>query len=430
MTASGTTSTAMTTTSSTGTGAGGDAGALPAEPCPDWPGWEEWNDFAPTCPLCVPASKEALPAPIAWEPCAAASSMPVGCRQMKVDWPFQSTPFAYTPSVDVSPDGHAVMSIIRLSDAGPKPSRMGIIADADGPVHSAFLDPRGQEIKGCTYFPNTVVSLSSKQHVMGVVDGDLVGQYPQAAVGGSIDELHPRVQWSWDKSGGRMFAASDAVWATTNGVEVGIARWGEPLQTVFTSTQAGGLEQVAVRAFHDLVTWDSGNDLHLGVMAWTQEKGAFPLITFPGDWSRGANGLGTDGHSFVWMYGEGKTQPIAPYPKVSVMTAPFTTDPAALKPKRLRSLATEYPLVAPWIVGCGYAANEYEANQILVVRLSDGWAWKLTDPNPTAPPLERWHYGTVYGISCDEIYLRAGVGPQMNVARVRLDALGPGMPPD
>jgi len=40
-----------------------------------------------------------------------------------------------------------------------------------------------------------------------------------------------------------------------------------------------------------------------------------------------------------------------------------------------------------------------------------------------------WCCGTVYAVTCDEVYLRATMGA-MNMARIRLDALGPGIPPD
>ncbi|MBI4955757.1 MAG: hypothetical protein HY908_27310 [Myxococcales bacterium] len=62
--------------------------------------------------------------------------------------------------------------------------------------------------------------------------------------------------------------------------------------------------------------------------------------------------------------------------------------------------------------------------------------WGLLPPNPPVgqggdsggSPAGRWYWGAVYAITCDEVFVRGGVG--MNIARVRLDALGPGTPPD
>lgn len=428
-TATTTSSSATTSTITTTSGTGGEGGAVPSGPCPGWPGWEAWDDFAPQCPLCVPMSKDVLPPPIEWEPCAPEAKMPVGCRQMKADWPWYNTPFAYAASVDVGEDGKAVMEIARLSNVGENQWRVQMVADADGPVHSAFLDPRGEGIKGCTNWLSHIVGMSGGKHILSVIDGDLNSEYNEAAVGGSIDELHPKPLKAWMPSYGLDLSASDAVWVSSDGSNVGIAPWGQPWQTVYTSADSGGLQQVGVRAFHDFVTWTSGDGAYMGTMAWTPEKGAYPLLTYPGDWTRGVQMLGTDGKHLVWAYGEGRSQPLGDYDKVSVMAAPFTTDPAQLQPKRLRSLPVSW-LASPWIVGCGYAANEYDADKVLIVRLSDGVSWELTYPDPSAPPLQRWHFSTVFALSCDEIFLQGSVGLAMNVVRLRLDALGPGMPPD
>jgi hypothetical protein len=349
---------------------------------------------------------------------------------MKVDWPFPATPFAYAPAVDVRPDGTAVLDIVRISSAEPHPSRMKVVAEADGEVLSAMLDPRVQGIKGCTWTSSPVVSMSQGKHVLAVIGDEADEDYPEAIVGGALDELHPKVQWSWEHSGGHGIAASDLVWATWDSYEIGIATWGEPWQVVLQGSEVG-LQQVQAKAWHDFVAWRSSDGVYHNIMAWTPQRGAYPFITFPGDWSRGVMGLGTDGVHMVWTYGEGKGPAQEPYPVRSVMMSPFTTDPTALQPTRLRSYPSADFLILPWIVGCGYAAVEMEPDWILVVRLSDGWSWELSTPDlPDAGPLGQWHFSDVYALTCDELFLRGGLSPRMNIARVRLDALGPGIPPD
>jgi hypothetical protein len=431
--------TSPTTTPAGGGGAGGSAasggagGAAPSEPCPGWAGWVRWKDFAGDCSLCVPASKDALPQPIEWVPCNPKSGFDKGCRQMKVDWTIDQTGFAYTAAVDIRPDGSAMLDIVRLSGIGPKPYRMNVIAEADGPVHSALLDPRGEGIQGCTFDLETVVGMAQGNVALNIMDDPNGGDpYPEAAIGGSIDLLHPGVLYSWNPSHGHGFAASDVVWASYDSYDVGVARWGQPWKVVSKSMDVGGLQQVNLKVWHDFVTWQASDGVYMGTMAWTPAKGAYPFITFPGDWSRAANGLGTDGVDLVWFYGEGKAQPLDyQYPKTSVMTSPFTKDPVALKPRRLRSFTDSQPPVSQWTVGCGYAAVEGAANHPLVVRLSDGWSWVL-EPEPLGDggPKQQWRFSTVYGINCDEVFVQGGVGVEMQIARVRLDALGPGMPPD
>jgi hypothetical protein len=276
-----------------------------------------------------------------------------------------------------------------------------------------------------------VNSFSEGKVVFHVRDGGQDDDFPEAVVGGLAGELHPEVQWIWSHSKGPGIAASDRVWVTWDSVRIGVARWGEPWQIVFHGSEAGYLQQTSATAFHDFVTWESGDGSYLGLMAWTPERGAYPFLTYPGDPSRGASGLGTDGLDMVWTYGEGKGPELEPYPAGSVMAAAFTTDPTLLEPRRLRSQPSpHYGPVSPWQVGCGHAAVEWAVDEVLVVRLSDGWSWALTTPNPEAPPAAQWHFGTVYAITCEEVFLRAGSPPAMNIAGVRLDALGPGTPPD
>jgi hypothetical protein len=354
--------------------------------------------------------------------------MPTGCRQMKVDWPWQSTPFAYAASVDVRPDGQAVLDLVRLARGGPDEWRMKVVAEADGKVLSAMVDPRGHDEvnhDGGTFLFKTQRSLAEQAVVYYVPDADLADFYPMAVVGGAADELHPKVQWVWNHTAGAWLAATGKLWASSDGVRIGVAKWGEPWQQIFHGSEAGGLQQTTVNPFHDLVTWESSNGIYTGLMAWTPERGPYPFITYPGDHSRGAWGLGTDGVDMVWTYSKGKGPDIVPYPAGSVMTSPFTTDPAQLVPRRLRSYPSPHVApVVPWEVGCGHAAIEWDTDKVLVVRLSDGWSWEM--PVSKDGPF----FSTVYAVSCDEIFLRASPMDAMNIARVKLDALGPGMPPD
>ena len=181
-------------------------------------------------------------------------------------------------------------------------------------------------------------------------------------------------------------------------------------------------------AWHDFVTWRASDGVYSGVWAWTPDRGAYRFLTFPGDWSRGVEGFGTDGTQMVWVYGEGKGPRQEPYPKRSIMVAPFARDPLALAPKRVRSFPSSESIILPSTVGCGYAAIETSASSVLVVRLNDGVSWEIRAP--TADAGKSWHFTGAFAITCDEVFVGGGVAPAMNIARVRLDALGPGTPPD
>ena len=169
-----------------------------------------------------------------------------------------------------------------------------------------------------------------------------------------------------------------------------------------------------------------------GIMSWNIVDGARPLLRWYGDWTRGAGMFGTDGTDMVWEYCEGKEpwQDSSAYQDCSIMTAPYTTDPAVAqaKARRLRSDPGGF-WVYPYAVGCGYAARpvSINGNDLLVVRLSDGVSWILyggADP-------QQFSYGHPIGISCEDVYVTALLVPEpKQILRIPLASLGPGIPPD
>ncbi len=58
-----------------------------------------------------------------------------------------------------------------------------------------------------------------------------------------------------------------------------------------------------------------------------------------------------------------------------------------------------------------------------VVRISDGWAWTI--PNLPDFPIEH-----ALAVSCAEVFVYGYVKAHGKVARIRLDSLGLGTPPD
>jgi len=170
------------------------------------------------------------------------------------------------------------------------------------------------------------------------------------------------------------------------------------------------------------------------IMTWTKEQGVKPFLADTQYWKHGYGGFGTDGKDLVWTDEDNLTNPVGPndyhgYSNRSLMTAPFTTDPSKLKPRRLRS----DPLHEEPVVGCGYAAKaytEYGASRVLVVRLSDGVSWTLKAPPQTEAGDDYRFIGETVGISCDEVFFEASHKTEWTVWRVRLDSLGPGTPPD
>jgi hypothetical protein len=75
-------------------------------------------------------------------------------------------------------------------------------------------------------------------------------------------------------------------------------------------------------------------------------------------------------------------------------------------------------------VTCGYAARS-NGLHIRVVRLSDGQSWTLS--NATTDP---WGWSEPLAVTCTELFATVHIPGATRLARIRLDALGPGIAPD
>ena len=117
---------------------------------------------------------------------------------------------------------------------------------------------------------------------------------------------------------------------------------------------------------------------------------------------------------------------LAQYARRSVMTSPLTTNPEKLKPRRLRSHPFHTIGNERYKVGCGYAGHrmlDQTGVGTMVIRLSDGVAWIV----PHTPEFKLLN---PMGVTCDEVFFRVEIAGRSTIARVRIDSLGPGLPPD
>ena len=183
----------------------------------------------------------------------------------------------------------------------------------------------------------------------------------------------------------------------------------------------------------ETILWAVSTSSTVGIRAYDPVRGPHDLIRYPDDPTRGAGSPGTDGVDLVWMEGSGRQPGDATYPTRSIMTSPWTTDPAALKPRRLRSdLDTGFATDdSRFRVGCGRAAKGggVSNHDAQIVNLADGTGWNLVH----TPQV--WRTSTVVGLTCDEIilvvqYWEGGVIQGATLQRIRFDALGEPLPPD
>jgi hypothetical protein len=208
--------------------------------------------------------------------------------------------------------------------------------------------------------------------------------------------------------------------------------WANPASTtsVHASPDDGLLETYASFAGGALF-WNASAGCVSRLKVWTAAGGTQDFVTFGNaNSAEGAADIGTDGTDLVWVQGSGGCSPqTLLYASASIMTAPFVTDPRQLHPRRLRSEIPNGVGVSRFVVNCGYAARQ-TANGIRVVRLADGVSWQLSADGRLS-----WQWEIPIALTCSELFAQVSARPdggpgRTQYARVRLDSLGPGMPPD
>lgn len=410
----------------TGVGGGGPCAPEPLPPgVPE--GWVEYTDWSCSCRFYVPGTKAALPQPIAWEKC---SVVPAGvdCQAMKVDWSNSKTPIGFSPMLDRDANGKTVLGIRRI-DRTISPGRVfDVIVEPDGQVRSAILRLMGpNENSGCY---SSVQAIHGGRQIFEVYGADSsVDTKDLGAIGGAYDELHPKVLLHHLQDGPLADSYScGAKWiARENGqLHTYVSPWDLSKEIFVTApwSDPEGLSVSQLLVEEDAFFWSTTTSFVRGINSWNPVDGTRPFIRYIGDATRGAANLGTDGAALVWSYGEGKKPEDEIYPTRSIMTAPFTTDPKALMQKRLRSDPDVGIGVHAFQVACGKAAHGGGTQDVIVVRLSDGVGWAIKNID------QQFSLEEVIGITCDHVYALARIGGRWNVARIKLDSLGTGAPPD
>ena len=263
-----------------------------------------------------------------------------------------------------------------------------------------------------------------------------VSSYGGGSLGGSLDELRPKVLRHNHDSYTRGFIAGDPGLLEVSGGLMSLYSWndGSLIKDIWSSSQDNGLAQNYQFFRGDTLFWASDDSAINKQKVYTGAAGVKDLLSFGDDFSRGVADLGTDGQQLVWIEGMNRPQPNGVFPDVTAYVAPFTTNPAQIVKRALRSDLSGYPFgTGPFVVGCGYAARSTFVKRdggledgTILIRLSDGYAWHL----PDGPGVD-WGWRTPLAITCDEIFVTVverptpTAVPRVNVARVRIDSLGP-----
>jgi hypothetical protein len=387
-------------------------------------GWVRWSAYDPCCGFYVPASAAVLPPPIQWVQCDGAAAAGLSCRQMSANWIGSTNarfPFGLSVVSWVRPDGAVILGAERDIDlGGGEIGAFVMIAEADGPVHQALLWTLP---KRCSAL---VESIQDEKTVYVVYENntDIGG----GAFGGDISDLYPTSVWRFRDTVAHEYSAGLA--GVIDDATMTLYGWAPQLSPVaiLRGSVDRGLLDNHVFASGRAIFWSASTLADQEEHVWMPGAGSARLLGFGSDSSQGAGDLGTDGRDLVWLYGSGRAGPAGAFPKVSIMTAPFATDARDVQDRRLRSELSSGFGVVPFKVGCGFAARAL-ASGIRVVRLSDGVSWMLPAGGTLA-----WQWEEPVAVTCTELFAKVAVShggvATTGYARVRLDSLGAGIPPD
>lgn len=383
--------------------------------------WELYTDYDPCCLLYVPKTPASLPPPLKWRSCdnawladggidgSVSGADAAGCRQ--IDQPTAGSPM-FGASVQ---DDKVTLATGEFLNG----FYVNVVAEADGPVHQALLETdRGS---GCTPTPRDMR------------DGKYVyAMYPPrdfrggGFVGGDVREFRPSFRHHFGD-----LLIHDMVTGTVGVLDVdehdqfNLFEWSAtPL--VVRNPQDIGLQNSFPSFAGKALFWESSAGPVNRIAVYTEDGGAKDLLTFGSDTAHGATDLGADGVTMVWMQGTGHTKDPMQigFDSAELMTSPFATEPTKVVARRLRSELPKAMGVAPFKVGCGYAART-NGLYLRILRLSDGVSWVLPQGGDT------WFWVNPLAITCEEVFVTVSTGLNgNNIARVRFDALGPGIPPD
>jgi hypothetical protein len=381
-------------------------------------GWELERTFDKSCELYTPRSRDLLPPPLRWEPCPdTATPVGVRCALMANEPGVAGFPIADAATVI---EGTVTLSAYRTA----RPTVLGghwLLADADGVVHSAMFTTVTSPC--VTAFP----SVFGGHYAVRIYKNR--SSYGGGFFAGSVDDLTPRISGQLAPTETSDFYASPfAILQLTTGAQFKQYAWedGRPLPQLWSAAQDNGLDQGSFSFSNDAMFWAANNLNYHKVKVYTPAGGVRDFLTAGMVTDHGHDDLGTDGQDLVWIEARGrKSGGLTPFDTYDIMTAPYTTEPSAVVPRRLRSEVGPSFGTTPFIVGCGHAVRS-TGFHLRIVRLSDGRSWTLDER--TKP----WLWSTPLALTCTELFTRVAINGenQPRLARVRLDSLGPGIAPD
>ena len=415
--------------------AGSSSGDSKVADCPgpipdDVPtGWVKVPVAACWYDLYAPPDPSPLPEGLKWQESTDLGPSTYTCRELVVDWQDEAgTPLGGIPYATILPSGEVLLQVRKVMNrfvGGKKQAAtLDLVVEADGPVRQAFYQPWFEYSNPpFSLFRGGITASKVGWRVQGISNGTLQGSVVLAGDNDALTLPTLHIFQKDDPSAGTPRPGGN-FYALT-GARVDVYRWNEEHVGMIYQ----GLDISNPVWIDDALLWTADSTAISQIWTWTEQDGSRELISFGNDLTRGVANAFTDGTDLVWLQGEERSDPDGFYPKRSIMTAKFSTDPSAIQPVRLRSWPAPgiWGGYAPDAVACGYAALAFNPavleEKLMIVRLADGVSWILD-----SPPDRHWTWGKPVAVTCDEVFAMVGLSNQLR--RIRLSSLGPGIPPD
>lgn len=402
-------------------------------------GWDLYGDYDPECGFYIPSEPKYLPEPIRWERCetlARDAGLPgpdsLVCRRMVLDWePHPNHGQHIAPSIPAWNAPRGVSLYLRRMVGK---NAYALVAGVDGPVESAVFEsgkcsaPLGHAAAG---------------NVMHRVRDNPSSQTDKSggAFGGPVDTLRPRVYFPKGTSPSPYVSTAYYVGATMFVQNFGAASvysfaTGNLIAPLVPAPEDSDVRYGLYQFQGDDLFWIGNSARRTIVKVWTAAGGMQTLIGHGYDYSRAVIGFGTDGVDMVWTEAFGRIdQTVQIYPQVETWTARYTTSPGVVASTK-RRLRSEYPngYTANNVVGCGYVAHAisppstWGKRGFRLIRISDGTSWEVSDESEVQKFNFNFHFPLA--VTCDEVFVEGSTGSHIEVARIRIDSLGPGIPAD
>jgi len=249
--------------------------------------WIPYNDYDPICGFWVSVEPAKLP-PITWQPCRANDQTSTkSCREMVTDWPLQAfTNQLISPGTAVQRrrDGRLILMTARYEN----PWTIRLAAELDGRVLVAISERSPSQ---CVV---NELGGDGDHYTFEVFDSEAKGElsdYGGGAIGGHLDDPHPKVLKHYHDKLTRGFAAGEPGLLELPSFTLSSWTDGGVIKSIPTGDVEGSLAQNWPFFFGSTLFWAADSSAVNKQKVYTDAAGTKDFLTFGADPTRGVADL-------------------------------------------------------------------------------------------------------------------------------------------